>query len=88
MNQDELLHLSDLNLAEFHREISRWNPNTDIAEQGDIRSVKHPPTRAKKQLTVKERSFVRIAEIPTASASSSFPRVARKVRPKERAFYN
>jgi hypothetical protein len=36
MNQDELLHLSDLNLAEFHREISRWNPNTDIAEQGGI----------------------------------------------------
>jgi hypothetical protein len=36
MNQDELLHLSDLNLAESNREISRWNSNTDIAEQGDI----------------------------------------------------
>ena len=36
MNRDELLHLSDLNLAESHREISRWNSNTDIAEQGDI----------------------------------------------------
>jgi hypothetical protein len=35
MNQDELLYLSDLNLAESHREISRWNSNTDMAEQGD-----------------------------------------------------
>jgi hypothetical protein len=31
-----LLQLSDLNLAESYREISRWNPNTDMAEQGDI----------------------------------------------------
>jgi hypothetical protein len=36
MIQDELLQLADLNLAESHREISRWNPNTDMAEQGDI----------------------------------------------------
>jgi hypothetical protein len=36
MNQNELLQLSDLNLAESYREISRWNPNTDMAEQGDI----------------------------------------------------
>src|SRR4030042_2432917 len=36
MNQDELLQLGDLNLGESQREISRWNPNTDIAEQGDI----------------------------------------------------
>jgi hypothetical protein len=36
MNQEELLQLSDLNLAESYREISRWNPHTDIAEQGDI----------------------------------------------------
>jgi ribosomal protein S18 acetylase RimI-like enzyme len=36
MNQDELLQLSDLNLTESYREISRWNPNTDMAEQGDI----------------------------------------------------
>ena len=36
MDQNELLQLSDLNLAESHREISRWNPNTDMAEQGDI----------------------------------------------------
>jgi ribosomal protein S18 acetylase RimI-like enzyme len=36
MNQHELLQLGDLNLAESHREISRWNPNTDMAEQGDI----------------------------------------------------
>jgi hypothetical protein len=36
MTQDELLQLADLNLAESHREISRWNPNTDMAEQGDI----------------------------------------------------
>jgi hypothetical protein len=36
MNQEELLQLSDLNLAESYREISRWNPNTDMAEQGDV----------------------------------------------------
>ena len=36
MNQDELLYLSDLNLAESYREDSRWSTNTDIAEQGDI----------------------------------------------------
>jgi len=36
MDQHELLQLGDLNLAECHREISRWNPNTDMAEQGDI----------------------------------------------------
>lgn len=36
MNQDELLQLADLNLAEAHREISRWNPNTDMAEIGDV----------------------------------------------------
>jgi hypothetical protein len=35
MDKNELLHLSDLNLAESHREISRWSTNTDIAEQGD-----------------------------------------------------
>ena len=35
MNQDELLHLSDLNLAECYREISRWSTNTDIAEHDD-----------------------------------------------------
>jgi hypothetical protein len=36
MNHDELLQLSDLNLAESYREISRWNPHTDMAEHGDI----------------------------------------------------
>ena len=36
MNQEELLQLSDLNLAESYREISRWNPHTDMAEQGGI----------------------------------------------------
>ena len=36
MNQDELLHLSDLNLAESYREDSRWSTNTDIAEQDDM----------------------------------------------------
>ncbi len=36
MNQEELLQLSDLNLAESYREISRWNPHTDMAEQEDI----------------------------------------------------
>jgi len=36
MNQEELLQLSDLNLAESYREISRWNPHTDMAEQAGI----------------------------------------------------
>jgi ribosomal protein S18 acetylase RimI-like enzyme len=36
MNQEELLQLSDLNLAESYREISRWNLHTDMAEQGCI----------------------------------------------------
>jgi len=36
MNHNELLQLSDLNLAESYREISRWNPNTDMVEQGDM----------------------------------------------------
>jgi ribosomal protein S18 acetylase RimI-like enzyme len=36
MNQEELLRLSDLNLAESYREISRWNPHTDMAEQDGI----------------------------------------------------
>lgn len=36
MDHNELLQLSDLNLAESYREISRWNPNTDMAEQGDM----------------------------------------------------
>jgi hypothetical protein len=36
MDQHELLQLADLNLAESHREISRWNPNTDMAEQGGV----------------------------------------------------
>jgi hypothetical protein len=36
MNQEELIRLSDLNLAESYREISRWNPHTDMAEQGGI----------------------------------------------------
>jgi ribosomal protein S18 acetylase RimI-like enzyme len=44
MDQDELLQLSDLNLAESHREISRWNPNTDMAEQRDILFVCGPTT--------------------------------------------
>lgn len=36
MHQDELLQLADLNLAESYREISRWNPDTDMAERGDV----------------------------------------------------
>jgi ribosomal protein S18 acetylase RimI-like enzyme len=36
MNPEELLQLSDLNIAESYREISRWNPRTDMVEQGDI----------------------------------------------------
>jgi hypothetical protein len=36
MKQKELLQLSDLNLAESYREISRWNPHTDMAEQAGV----------------------------------------------------
>ena len=36
MDNNELLQLSDLNLAESNREISRWNPHADMAEQGDM----------------------------------------------------
>lgn len=36
MEPDELLQLSDLNLAESQREISRWSSNTEITERGDM----------------------------------------------------
>jgi hypothetical protein len=37
MNQDELLYLSDVNLAESYREFSRWSKNADIAEHFCLR---------------------------------------------------
>jgi ribosomal protein S18 acetylase RimI-like enzyme len=46
MEQDELLQLSDLNLAESCREISRWNSNTDMAERGDMLFVSGADTYA------------------------------------------
>lgn len=36
MDREELLELSDLNLAESYREVSRWGPHTDMAEVEDI----------------------------------------------------
>jgi GNAT superfamily N-acetyltransferase len=36
MNTDNILHLSDLNLAEFIREMARWNAAGEIWEQNDL----------------------------------------------------
>jgi hypothetical protein len=36
MDENEILHLSDLNLAEFVREMARWDPSSEIIEQDDL----------------------------------------------------
>jgi GNAT superfamily N-acetyltransferase len=36
MKHDDILHLSDLNLAEFIREMTRWNRAGEIIEQDDL----------------------------------------------------
>jgi GNAT superfamily N-acetyltransferase len=36
MNQDDILYLSDLNLADFTRERARWNASNEIIEHDDL----------------------------------------------------
>jgi hypothetical protein len=36
MDSTDLLHSSDLNLAEFHREMSRWHAETDLHEASSL----------------------------------------------------
>lgn len=36
MNTEEILNFADLNLAEFVREMARWNPAGEILEQDDL----------------------------------------------------
>ncbi len=36
MNTEDILHLADLNLAEFVREMARWNKAGEIVEQDDL----------------------------------------------------
>jgi ribosomal protein S18 acetylase RimI-like enzyme len=36
MNNDDILYLSDLNLAEFVREMARWNAESEIIEHNDL----------------------------------------------------
>lgn len=36
MNQDDIRHLSDLNLADFTRERARWNVSNEIIEHDDL----------------------------------------------------
>ncbi len=42
MNTEDVLHLSDLNLAEFIREMARWNAESEIFEQNDLVLTKGP----------------------------------------------
>jgi len=39
MNKNDLIYLADLNFAEFHREMARWNASSQIIESGDILMV-------------------------------------------------
>ena len=46
MNIDDVLYLSDLNLAEFVREMARWNAESEIIEHDDLlitKSLDHSP---------------------------------------------
>jgi hypothetical protein len=36
MNNEDVLHLSDLNLAAFIREMARWNSESEIFEKKDL----------------------------------------------------
>jgi hypothetical protein len=40
MEKEEIVYLSDLNLAEFTREMARWNSSSEIIEQDDIIIIK------------------------------------------------
>jgi len=42
MNTEDILHLADLNLAEFVREMARWNKAGEIVEQDDLLLTKGP----------------------------------------------
>lgn len=42
MNTETMLHLSDLNLTEFIREMARWNAESEIFEQKDLVLTKGP----------------------------------------------
>jgi ribosomal protein S18 acetylase RimI-like enzyme len=42
MNTEDVQHLSDLNLAEFIREMARWNAESEIFEQDDLVLTKGP----------------------------------------------
>lgn len=42
MNTEDILHLADLNLAEFVREMARWNAAGEILEQDDLLLMKGP----------------------------------------------
>jgi hypothetical protein len=42
MNKEDILHLADLNLAEFIREMARWNAESEIFEQNDLILTKGP----------------------------------------------
>jgi GNAT superfamily N-acetyltransferase len=42
MNTEVILNLSDLNLAEFIREMARWNAESEILEQKDLVLTKGP----------------------------------------------
>jgi hypothetical protein len=59
MDRNELLQLSDLNLAESYREISRWNPHTDMAEQGDMLFVSGAGTFAAINFAIRVGTAVR-----------------------------
>jgi ribosomal protein S18 acetylase RimI-like enzyme len=42
MNSEDILHVSDLNLTEFIREMARWNVESEIFEQNDLVLTKGP----------------------------------------------
>jgi ribosomal protein S18 acetylase RimI-like enzyme len=44
MNLDDILYLSDLNLAEFIREMARWNAKSEIIEHDDLLITKGEDT--------------------------------------------
>jgi GNAT superfamily N-acetyltransferase len=44
MNTDDILKLSDWNLAEFFREMTRWNAPGEILEQNDLLLTRGPGT--------------------------------------------
>jgi ribosomal protein S18 acetylase RimI-like enzyme len=80
MNQEELLQLSDLNLAESYREISRWNPNTDMAERGDILFVSGAGTFPAINFVI------RVGDKPRSSADILIERAKEFFAARKRSF--